>query len=505
MRSASITERQGRRAGLRWRAGTAVAALALLVATPSVVVSADAGRDVRRQAPAAAGPLTNLAHLDWLSVPVDPPTQAGHTTYRLAQEPEIGVPWTYADARMVPAASSTSAAGVYDPDTSTWGQGAFNADDISRAAVVYLRHWQADALDRTSIVQGVRAAPRADLPADQDRAEPRQRGALDAARRDSQPQRRSARASRPVGQRPSPTGWRGRSGRWARDTPPSVTSDPAFASFLRNRLNLAVGAVNRQVLDRYGDHLNSRRRAHCPAWLIVDGADATAEAILGLRRMSMLAVRLTCDAPGARPISEGVADLSAGTRSPGRSGPFCPGRCRGRVARVGLPDAGCVGARHPSRLATPLLARAAARDSFSFDPWLLTSGGPDNGRMPDPRSTCTQIAYGVDSRVQSLIATAEAAGSVRARRWLRFVAAWFFGANPAGEPMYNPATGRRSTAIVARRLHQSELRRRVDHPWPADDDRLGRAPTNCHARKDGDHPVARRHHHPRSRAGRDER
>jgi hypothetical protein len=28
---------------------------------------------------------------------VDPPDQAGHTTYRLAAEPELGVLWTYAE------------------------------------------------------------------------------------------------------------------------------------------------------------------------------------------------------------------------------------------------------------------------------------------------------------------------------------------------------------------------------------------------------------------------
>ena len=50
-------------------------------------------------------------------------------------------------------------------------------------------------------------------------------------------------------------------------------------------------------------------------------------------------------------------------------------------------------------------ASAAARDSFTFDPWLLTSGGPDNGRLPT-RTDRVQIAYGVDSRVQSLLATA---------------------------------------------------------------------------------------------------
>ena len=33
------------------------------------------------------GRLTNLDHLDFLGDTVTPPKQAGHTTYRLAQEP----------------------------------------------------------------------------------------------------------------------------------------------------------------------------------------------------------------------------------------------------------------------------------------------------------------------------------------------------------------------------------------------------------------------------------
>src|SRR4029079_16043228 len=93
---------------------------------------------------AAAGPgprLTNLAHLDFFAAEVTPPTQAGHTTYRLASQPRIGVLWTYAD-RNAEGSFRRLGGGTYDAATDTYGQGAFNADDISRAAVVYLRDWQ---------------------------------------------------------------------------------------------------------------------------------------------------------------------------------------------------------------------------------------------------------------------------------------------------------------------------------------------------------------------------
>ena len=47
---------------------------------------------------------------------------------------------------------------MYDPESDTWGQGAFNADDVARAAVVYLRHWQqtGDAASREHAYQLLR-------------------------------------------------------------------------------------------------------------------------------------------------------------------------------------------------------------------------------------------------------------------------------------------------------------------------------------------------------------
>ena len=60
-----------------------------------------------------------------------------------------------------------------------------------------------------------------------------------------------------------------------------VDDDPAFARFLQERMQLAIDAVQRQVLVRYGEWLDIDGVA-VPAWLIADGADATGEALLGL-------------------------------------------------------------------------------------------------------------------------------------------------------------------------------------------------------------------------------
>jgi hypothetical protein len=88
-------------------------------------------------AAATSTPLTNLAHLNWLGDTVTPPAQAGHTTYQLDTQHSLNVLWTYAERQ----ADGTykRLGGGLQPD-GTYGQGAFNADDISRASVVYLRH-----------------------------------------------------------------------------------------------------------------------------------------------------------------------------------------------------------------------------------------------------------------------------------------------------------------------------------------------------------------------------
>jgi hypothetical protein len=93
------------------------------------------------------------------------------------------------------------------------------------------------------------------------------------------------------------------------------------------------------------------------------------------------------------------------------------------------------------------LIRPAVTDAAVFTPWLLTSGGPDNGRQPTPVDR-TQIAYGVDSRVQSLIAVAEATGRAGFRQLAGMTAAWYFGANAAGVPAYDPTTGRTVDGIA---------------------------------------------------------
>ena len=399
----------------------------------ALVVAAPAGLPA---ASAADEPLTNLAHLDFLQDDVTPPAQEGHTTYRLAEEPSVGVLWTYAD-RNADGSYRRVGGGPYDPATDTWSQGAFNADDVSRAAVVYLRHWQqtgtASSRERAyDLLRGLTYLQTATGP---------NAGNVVLW---MQPDGTLNPSPTPV-ELPDPSDsgesyWLART-IWAlgegyadfRD------ADPAFAAFLKERLDLSIAALQRQTLSRYGSYLQIDGRP-TPAWLVVDGADASAEAVLGLAAYVEAGGPETART-ALRQLSEGIAALADGDA---RHWPF------GAVQ----PWALSLGNWHAWASQMPAaLARAgdvlgdsgftavASRDSGTFDPWLLTSGGPDNGRLPT-RVDPTQIAYGVDSRLQSLLATADATGRPGPLRLAGIVGAWYFGANAWGQPAYDPATGR---------------------------------------------------------------
>ncbi len=424
-----------RTAPRRWRLLTAALSAALAVVVLPAVTAARTPA-VPAPAPANDRSLTNLDHLDWLSVGVTPPAQEGHTTYRLDEEPEVGVLWTYAEPN--PDGSFRHVGGgTYDPVTDTWSQGAFNADDVSRAAVVYLRHWQATGSTASrdaahEMLRGLTYLQTANGPhAGNVVLWMQPDGTLNPS---AEPKELPDPSDSDASYWLARTIWALGEGFAAFEQ-----SDPAFAAFLRDRLELAIGAVDRQVLDRYGEHLDIDGQP-APAWLIVDGADATAEAVLGLSAYVEAGGSAAARTALAR-LSEGIAELGGGDARHWPLGSVRPWALSRSVwhAWGGQMPAALAGAA--TALDDARLTRAAVRDSFTFDPWLLTSGGPDNGRLPT-RGDASQIAYGADSRLQSLLATADATGRDAAYGLAGIVAAWYFGANPAGQPMYDPATGR---------------------------------------------------------------
>ena len=193
------------------------------------------------------------------------------------------------------------------------------------------------------------------------------------------------------------------------------------------------------MLDTYGQLVSIDGRP-TPSWLIADGADASAEAVLGLAAYVEAggsdAARTALDQ-----LADGIARLSDGTTRSWPFGAVYPWALSRSLWHAWGSQMPAALARASQALGDGTYLAPAVKDSAGFMPWLLTSGGPDNGRLPT-RLDQSQIAYGADSRVQSLLATAEATGKVGLRRLAGMQAAWFFGANASGLPAYDPATGR---------------------------------------------------------------
>ncbi len=202
------------------------AASAVLVASPQLSVAAAPASAVARPTSAGSttpsGRLTNLDHLDFLGDSVTPPAQAGHTTYRLAERPALGTLWTYADRR----------------DGGTLRPG--RRRDLRPGH----RHLRAGRVQRRRHGPGRRRLPArtGGRPATRrvgghafqmlrgltylqtaTGAERRQRGALDAARRHPEPERRPEGDPGPVRQRRVLLARAAPPGRSARGTRRSVT------------------------------------------------------------------------------------------------------------------------------------------------------------------------------------------------------------------------------------------------------------------------------------------
>lgn len=394
-------------------------------------------------APAAAhaAPLTNTAHLDFLLDTASPPAIAGHTTYRLAEEPELTMPWTYADARDGGTFERIGGGGPPDPVTGDYLQGAYNADDIARAAVVYLRHWRqtGSAASRESAYQQLRA-----LAYFQTADGPNAGNVVLWMQPDGDLNPSAEPVELPDPSDSAESYWLART-LWAfgegveafaaEDDAESV----AFTGFLRARMDLAVAAVDRQVLDEYGVW-DVSDGVKVPAWLITDGADATAEAVLGLAAY----VRAAPDAAGARTalteLAAGIAAMGAGDTRRWPYGAVLQWTHSRSIWHAWGSQMPAALAAASTVLGDARLLKPAVADAGTFTPILLTAGGPDNAWLPTPIDR-TQIAYGADSRLQSLLAVGDATGAAGFDALAAIQAAWFFGANASGDPVYDPATG----------------------------------------------------------------
>lgn len=406
--------------------------------TAALAVAAMTGGLALASGPASAAPpaLTNLDHLNFLLDTVSPDAIEGHSTYRLEESPDLVVPWTYADAR--PGGTfERVGGGPFDPATGDWGQGAFNADDVTRTAVVYLRHWQqtgsADSREKAyELLRSVAYFQTTTGP-----------NAGNVALW-MQPDGEFNLSPEPV-ELPDPSDsgdsyWLART-LWALGEGYAAfkDADPEFAAFLQDRLQLSVTALEREVLGDYGTY-EVADGVRVPSWLIVDGADATAEAVLGLAAYSAAA---PADAPARdalAKLAEGVAAMGAGDTRTWPYGAILPWAKSRSLWHAYASQQPAALAEASVTLGDPSLLPAAVADTAGFTPVLLTAGGPDNGWLPTPVDR-VQIAYGVDSRLQSLLAVADAAQKPGLRELAGITAAWYFGANKSGQPVYDPATG----------------------------------------------------------------
>ncbi|BCW43551.1 hypothetical protein [Arthrobacter sp. StoSoilB5] len=417
------------------------AAMSLLVVGVGTGPAAAAPVEAPLVAPTATSdatvtePLTNLSHLDFLLETVPLAALEGHTTYELEAQPSAQAPWTYAD-KNADGSFRRVGGGSLDPATGHWSQGAYNADDIARTAVVYLRHWQQTGREasREHAFQTLRS-----LTFLQTTTGPHAGNVVLW----QQPDGTLTPSASPI-ELPDPSDsaesyWLARTV-WALGEGYAAfkTADPQFASFLQDRLHLAVESLKKQSLAKYGSY-DVADGTRVPAWLIAGGADASAEAVLGLAAYAKAVPDDMLANTALTQLTEGIAGMSSGSVGQWPFGAIMPWNKSQTLWHAW-------GGMAPAAVATasPVLDRddlltSAVRDAAQFTPQLLVAGGPDNAWSPTPGEA--QIAYGVDSRVQSLVATAKAGNAPGLLEVAAITAGWFFGANRSNAPAYNPATG----------------------------------------------------------------
>lgn len=380
-------------------------------------------------------PLTNLAHLRWLLDSVPLQSSSTHTTYEIAARPSAQAPWTYADAQ--PAGGwRRVGGGSFDPATGHWSQGAYNADDIARAAVVFIRHWVStrDASSRDHAVELLRT-----LTFLQDATGPYAGNVVLWMQADG-----TLTPSAEPRELPDPSDsdesyWLARTV-WALGEGYAAFAavDPGFAGFLRERLQLAVGALERASLRRYGTWLVADD-VRIPGWLITGGADATAEACLGLAAYVRVAGTDTRARTALARYAEGVAAMRSGQVGVWPFGAILPWTGSQSLWHAWGGETGQALCRTAAVLGSSSLRSTGLSDAGSFTPTLLASGGPYNAWAPLPGEA--QIAYGAEGRVAALLAAADLTGSDGFLQLAGLAGGWFFGANPSGAPTYDRATG----------------------------------------------------------------
>jgi multiple sugar transport system substrate-binding protein len=193
----------------------------------------------------------------------------------------------------------------------------------------------------------------------------------------------------------------------------------------------------RPVLDR----AVTRMAREIEAGRLIGGSTtATAEALLGLLARQRVE-RSTTLVPLATRTAQLLAAHSAGNNTTAPWGAY-----------VDRPDAPwhAWGARSPEALAIAGTAlghseftASARREADGLWGRFLLAGGIPSAVAPDGTATWyPQIAYGIGPIVEGYLALAEATGERRYAVFAGLAASWLLGANPAGISMYDEKTGR---------------------------------------------------------------
>ena len=220
----------------------------------------------------------SLGHLDWLHTTVTYPEAVdGHSA------PDAGTPldawWTYADYNADTDVYRPVGGGDYDAEADTWGQGAFNLDDVARAALVYLEHYQLYG-DPHSLDMAYGALRFVMYMQTQEGPDTgnfvlwmQPDGALNPS------------PTPPDDPNPADAGfsWWAARGMWALAKGYEVFREerPELAEALAARLALSMGALERQLQPNYGVYTDLHGYA-VPAWFINNGADASSVALIAL-------------------------------------------------------------------------------------------------------------------------------------------------------------------------------------------------------------------------------
>ena len=216
--------------------------------------------------------------------------------------------------------------------------------------------------------------------------------------------------------------------------------DPIYASQLDQAFRRIQDIWVSEVAATYGKY-DQLHGVQVPAWLIAGGSDVTSIVVLALLEYDNATSGQDATTRDLlTKLCEGLATYQVGDD---RNYPFgwhpdsatspLSWHAWGSTQVFALARAG-------QQLARPEWVTSAQREADSFYTRLLA--GEMVGEWGVLPYKFPQIAYGVNSLVQGLIALHQATEDDTYGKLAGLTAGWFYGNNAAGFPMYDPATGR---------------------------------------------------------------